>query len=163
MNDTALPPAALTSTLVNVEDITLPDAHPYAALGIGGGLPAIGLAGLAAYLGWPDIVAYLFALIGLFVIIGGIVAASRQDERRVALAKIAIATTPTAVLAHATLDLSLSEKTRVLIANHLNQTEPDWHTRLDSESEDWQSLKAAGATMSTCFRSCGGSSGAKCK
>lgn len=160
MNDTALPAAAFSSTLINVENIPLADARPYAALGIGCGLPAIGLAAVAALQGWPDIVAYLFAAAGLFAIIGGVIAASRQDDHRVALAKSAIAALPTEVLAHATLDMNLSEKTRVLIANHLNQVEPDWHTRLESDSEDWQSLKAAGANMASCFRSCGGG---KCK
>lgn len=155
MNDTSIPSATLTSTLVSVEDIALPHARPYAALGIGSGLSVIGIAGLTVYLGWPDIVVYLIAITGLFSIIGGIIANGRQDDQRQALAKAAIVATPTDVLAHATLDFSLSEKTRIMIVNHLNAVDPGWHARLDSENEDWKTLKAAGSNMTGCFRSCG--------
>ena len=156
MNDTALPARELTETLISVENIPLPDAKPYATWGISGGLPLLGLAVGSAWLGLPDIIAYLFGISGLGAIIGGIIAAGRQDDQRISLAKMAIATLPPEVLAHATLDLRLSEKTRILIANHLNDQYPGWHSDLDSDHEDWQTLKAAGANVSSCFRSCGG-------
>jgi hypothetical protein len=156
MNQPDLPARQLAETLTSVEDIPLPDARPYATWGIAGGVPLVGVAVGAALMGLPDVVAYLFGLAGVGAVLGGVIAAGRQDERRVALAKAAIAGVPPEVLAHATLDHRLSEKTRILIAHHLNDTAPDWHTRLDSDHEDWQTLKSAGATLSTCFRSCGG-------
>ena len=146
--------AAPAQTLISVEDILLPDRQPYATWGIAGGAPLLFAAVGTALLEWPDIVAYLFGIAGLFAVIGGIVAASRQDGRRIQIAKTAIATLPADVLAQATLDHALSEKTRILIANHLNDTDPGWHSRLDSDHEDWQTLKAAGANVSACFRSC---------
>ena len=147
--------------LSSVEDIPLPDAKPYAAWGIAGGVPLVGIAIGSALLGLPDIVAYLFGLAGLGGVIGGVIAAGRQDEQRTTIARAAIATLPPEVLAHATLDHGLSEKTRILIANYLNDAAPGWHTRIDSEHEDWQTLKAAGANVSACFRSCGGGCGPK--
>ena len=158
MNDTALPAAELLKAVPNVEDIVVPGTRPYASRGILGGVPLLALAGLAAWLGWPDIVAYLFGIGGFFAIVGGVLAESKQDARRVDIAKAAIAIVPSDVLAHATLDPAFSEKTRILIANHLNSVDPGWHARLDSEHEDWQTLKAAGANMASCFRSCGGGS-----
>lgn len=158
MNDTALPRSELLKAIPNVETIVVPGAQPYARRGILGGVPLLVLAGLAAGFGWPDIVAYLFGLGGFFAIVGGVIAASKQDARRVDIAKAAIAIVPSEVLAHATLDPTFSEKTRILIANHLNNVDPGWHAKLDSEQEDWQTLKAAGANMASCFRSCGGGS-----
>ena len=158
MNDTALPSSELLKAIPNVEDVIVPGARPYARRGIAGGVPLLLLAGIAAALGWPDIVVYLFALSGFFAIIGGVLAASKQDARRIDITKAAIAIVPSDTLAHATLDPAFSEKTRILIANHLNSVDPGWHARLDSEHEDWQTLKAAGANMASCFRSCGGGS-----
>ena len=162
MNDTALPAEHLLKAIPNVEDIVVPGAQPYARRGILGGVPLLILAGVTAALGWPDIVAYLLGIGGFFAIIGGVMAASKQDGRRIDIAKAAIAIVPTDMLAHATLDPAFSEKTRILIANHLNSVDPGWHARLDSEQEDWQTLKAAGANMASCFRGCGsGSCGPK--
>ena len=158
MNEITSPTPTLSSSLISVENIVLPNARPYAALGIGSGLPALALATLAAWQSWPDMFIYLLALLGIGALIGGIVAASRQEDQRLNLAKASIATLPSDILAHATFDLSLSEKTRVLIANHLNSIDPGWHTRLESQNEDWQSLKAAGSNMAACFRSCSGGS-----
>jgi hypothetical protein len=156
MNQPDLPARQLAETLTSVEDIPLPDEKPYATWGIAGGVPLIGVAVGAALLGLPDIVAYLFGLAGFGGVVGGVIAAGRQGDRRIAIARAAIATLPTEVLAHATLEHGLSEKTRILIANHLNSTDPGWHARLESEHEDWQTLKTAGANVSSCFRSCGG-------
>lgn len=158
MNDNALPSSQLLKAIPNVEEIIVPGAQPYARRGIMGGVPLLAVAITAASLGWPDIVAYLFGIGGFFAIIGGVMAASKQDARRVDIAKAAIAIVPSEVLAHATLDPAFSEKTRILIANHLNSVDPGWHGRLDSEQEDWQTLKAAGANMSSCFRGCGSGS-----
>ncbi|HET6720767.1 MAG TPA: hypothetical protein VFH22_14025 [Rhodocyclaceae bacterium] len=162
MNDLTLPSSELLKAIPNVEDIVIPRAQPYASRGILGGVPLLALAGGAAYFGWPDVVAYLFGLGGFFAVVGGVIAESRQDARRVDIAKAAIAIVPSEVLAHATLDPAFSEKTRILMVNHLNGVDPGWHARLDSEREDWQTLKAAGANMSACFRGCGsGSCGSK--
>lgn len=158
MNDLTLPSSELLKAIPNVEDIVIPRAQPYASRGILGGVPLLAMAGGAAYFGWPDVVAYLFAISGFFAVVGGVIAESRQDARRVDIAKAAIAIVPSEVLAHATLDPAFSEKTRILMVNHLNGVDPGWHARLDSEHEDWQSLKAAGANMSACFRSCGSGS-----
>lgn len=152
----ALPARELLRTIPNVEDVDVPGSRPYAAQGIAGGVPLLGTAALAAYIGWPDIVAYLFGLAGFGAIVGGVIAAARQDAKRIDIAKAAIAIVPSELLAHATLDPAFSEKTRILIANHLNNVDPGWHARLDSDSEDWQNLKAAGSNMASCFRSCGG-------
>ena len=158
MNDTTLPASTLLKAVPNVEDIAVPGAQPYASRGIAAGVPLLVVAGLVAWFGWPDIVAYLFGLAGFGAVVGGVMAASRQDARRVDIAKAAIAIVPSEVLAQATLDPAFSEKTRILIVNHLNNVDPGWHARLDSEQEDWQNLKAAGANMASCFRSCGGGS-----
>lgn len=158
MNDTALPHSELLKTIPNVEEIVIPGARPYANWGIAGGVPLLGLGGLVAYLGWPDIVAYLLGIGGFFAIIGGVIASSRQDAKRHDIAKAAIAIMPSPMLAHATLDPAISEKTRILIVNHLNTVDPGWHAHLDSDQDDWQELKAAGANMSSCFRSCGSGS-----
>jgi len=163
MNDTALPRNELLRSITNVEDVVVPGARPYAGLGIASGLPLLGLAGLVAYLSWPDIVVYLFAISGFFAIIGGVVAAGRQDAKRADIAKAAIAIMPSDMLAHATIDPTISEATRILIVNHLNTVDPAWHSRLDSDQEDWQTLKAAGANMASRFHGCGsGSSGGSC-
>lgn len=155
MNDTALPARELLRTIPNVEEIDIPGSRPYAAQGIAIGVPLLGCAGLGAYLGWPDLVAYLFGLAGFAFIVGGVIGAARQDAKRIDLAKAAIAIVPAELLAHATLDPLFTEKTRILIANHLNNVDPDWHQRLDSDSEDWKTLKAAGANMSSCRSGCG--------
>lgn len=155
MTHTIPPGAGLTRTVPNLEDIPLPGAKPYALWGVAGGAPLLALAVFAAVTGWPDIVAYLFGLAGLGGIFGGITASMRQQDRRTSVYKATLATISPEVLAHATLDPGINEASRILIANHLNATTPDWHSRLDSDTEDWQTLKAAGANMSSCFRGCG--------
>lgn len=162
MNDTAFPNKELLKTIQNVEEIDVPGSRPYAVQGIALGVPLMGTGALAAYVGWPEIVTYLFALAGFAAIVGGVMAAARQDAKRVDIAMATIAIVPSSLLAHATLDPSFSEKTRILIANHLNTVDPGWHARLDSDAEDWQTLKAAGANMASCRTGCGGSCGPKC-
>lgn len=154
-----LPPHALR--IPDVATVRVPGQRPYGALGFAVGAPSLVLAAVGATVAWHDGLIFLFALLGVVAIGWGLNLASRQEARRETLAREAYRQLPVPVLARATTDPSLSERTRVAIANHLASRGAYLGERIgeviDETDPEWQALKEAGPPRA-CARSCCGPS-----
>lgn len=144
-----------------VADVPVPGQRPYGAIGFGLGAPMLVLAIVGATVAWHDGLVLLFAIIGAIAIGWGLNLASRQETRRDALARERYRSLPVAILARATTDPALSERTRIAIANYLAGHGAALGEQIgeliDESDSEWQALKSAGAPRA-CARSCCGPS-----
>lgn len=142
-----------------VTSLRVPGQRPYGVIGFALGAPSLALAAVGATAAWHDGLIFLFALLGAIAIGWGLNLASRQESRREVLARDAYRQIPVAVLARATTDAALSERTRVVIANHLASRGEYLGERIgdviDEHDPEWQALKHAGPPRA-CARSCCG-------
>lgn len=146
-------------TIPEVADVHVPGQRPWGVIGFGVGAPVLTLAIVGTTVAWHDGLILLCSVLGAAAIAWGLNLASRQEQRRDTIAREHYRRLPIALLVRATTDPSLSERTRIAIANHLSARGEALGEQIgnviDEADGDWQALKTAGAPRA-CARSCCG-------
>lgn len=149
-----LPPEPTDEPIADLETFAVPGQRRYMLFALPAAAVLFAVAVFGAVSAWPEALIYGLAAGCLGAIVGGAMLAVNQEKRREALALQDYARRPLAALVRATVDVDLSENTRVLIVNHLNSRHPGWSVNLEEADEAWRTLKHAPGGSGGCGGGC---------